>query len=84
MQVTLKLFASLTTYLPANKKNGIEAEVDVPDGTTIGDMISRYGIPSKSAHLVMVNGVYIKPGERDQHVLKADDALAICPPVAGG
>lgn len=84
MQVTLKLFASLTTYLPANKKNGIEADVDVPDGTTIGDMISRYSIPSKSAHLVMVNGVYIKPGERDQYVLKAEDALAICPPVAGG
>lgn len=84
MQVTLKLFASLTTYLPANKKNGIEAEVDVPDGTTIGDMISRYGIPTKSAHLVMVNGVYIRPTERDQYVLKAEDALAICPPVAGG
>lgn len=84
MQVTLKLFASLTSYLPSNKKNGIEADVVVPDGSTIGDMISLYGIPTKSAHLVMVNGVYIKPDQRDGHILKEKDALAICPPVAGG
>ncbi len=84
MQVTLKLFASLTTYLPPDKKNGIEADIDVPEGETIGDMIARFGIPTKSAHLVMVNGVYIKPNERDQYVLKEKDALAICPPVAGG
>lgn len=84
MQVTLKLFASLTAYLPPNKKNGIEAYIDVPEGATIGDLITRFSIPSKSAHLVMVNGVYIKPSERDQYVLKENDALAICPPVAGG
>ncbi len=84
MQVTLKLFASLTSYLPPNKKNGIEADIEVAEGSTIGDMIELYKIPSKSAHLVMVNGVYIKPEERNHYVLKANDALAICPPVAGG
>lgn len=84
MQITLKLFASLASYLPPNKKNGIEADIEVADGYTIGDMIERFNIPSKSAHLVMVNGVYIKPEERDKYVLKANDALAICPPVAGG
>jgi sulfur carrier protein ThiS len=84
MQVTLKLFASLASYLPSNKKNGIEADIVVPDGSTIGDMISLYGIPTKSAHLVMVNGVYIKPDQRDRYILKENDALAICPPVAGG
>jgi sulfur carrier protein ThiS len=84
MQITLKLFASLASYLPPNKKNGIEADIEVADGYTIGDMIERFNIPSKSAHLVMVNGVYIKPEQRDKHVLKANDALAICPPVAGG
>ena len=84
MQLTLKLFASLASYLPPHKKNGIEADIVVPDGSTIGDMISLYGIPSKSAHLVLVIGVYIKPDQRDQHILKENDALAICPPVAGG
>jgi len=84
MQVTLKLFASLASYLPPNKKNGIEADIDVADESTIGDMITLFNIPRKSAHLVMVNGVYIKPDQRDGYVLKANDALAICPPVAGG
>ncbi|NBX99982.1 MAG: MoaD/ThiS family protein, partial [Burkholderiaceae bacterium] len=32
MQVTLKLFASLNRYLPANKINTIEAIIQVPDG----------------------------------------------------
>ena len=84
MQITLKLFASLASYLPPNKKNGIEADIEVDEGCTIGDMISRFNIPSKSAHLVMVNGSYIKPAQRDEYVLKENDALAICPPVAGG
>jgi sulfur carrier protein ThiS len=84
MQITLKLFASLASYLPPHKKNGIEADIEVAEGSTIGDMIELYKIPSKSAHLVMVNGFYIKPEERNHYVLKADDALAICPPVAGG
>lgn len=56
----------------------------VPEGSTIGDMIELYKIPSKSAHLVMVNGVYVNPDQRLSYVLKEKDALAICPPVAGG
>jgi sulfur carrier protein ThiS len=84
MQVTLKLFASLASYLPSHKKNGIEADIEIDAGSTIGDVIRLYNIPSKSAHLVMVNGLYIKPEQRDQYVLNDRDALAICPPVAGG
>ena len=84
MQVTLKLFASLASYLPSHKKNGIEADIEIDAGSTIGDVIRLYSIPSKSAHLVMVNGLYIKPEQRDQYVLNDEDALAICPPVAGG
>ena len=84
MQITLKLFASLANYLPPNKKNGIEADIEVAEGSTIGDMIEFYKIPSKSAHLVMVNGVYVNPDQRFSYILKENDALAICPPVAGG
>jgi sulfur carrier protein ThiS len=84
MQITLKLFASLASYLPPSKKNGIEADIVVPEGSTIGDMIEFYKIPSKSTHLVMVNGVYVNPDQRFSYVLKENDALAICPPVAGG
>jgi len=84
MQVTLKLFASLASYLPPTKKNGIEADLSLPEGSTIGDIIEIYKIPKQSAHLVMVNGVYVQPEHRLSYVLKESDALAICPPVAGG
>ena len=47
-------------------------------------MIHLYKIPEKSAHLVMVNGKYIEPSLRMDYILQHDDALAICPPVAGG
>lgn len=84
MQITLKLFASLASHLPTNKKNAIEVDIQVDNGSTIGDILKMFNIPSKSAHLVMVNGVYVKPVERDQYILQDQDALAICPPVAGG
>ena len=84
MQVTLKLFASLASYLPPTKKNRIEADISLPEGSTIGDIIVLYKIPSKSAHLVMDNGVYVQPEQRLSYALKENDALAICPPVAGG
>ncbi|WP_415078069.1 MoaD/ThiS family protein [Polynucleobacter necessarius] len=61
----------------------MEAESELADDSTMGDIILLYKIPRKSAHLVMVNGVYIKLQECDQYVLKPSDALAICPPVAG-
>jgi molybdopterin converting factor small subunit len=84
MQVTLKLFASLNKYLPVTKISNVEALIEVPEGTNIGTVIETYQIPEKSAHLVMVNGKYIEPSARMAYVLQANDALAICPPVAGG
>jgi molybdopterin converting factor small subunit len=35
-------------------------------------------------HLVLVNGVYIAPDQRDTRVLQEGETLAIWPPVAGG
>lgn len=84
MQVTLKLFASLNQYLPASKISNVESLIEVPEGTNIGTVIYLYKIPEKSAHLVLVNGKYIEPALRMGYILQEDDALAICPPVAGG
>ena len=84
MQVTLKLFASLNRYLPANKINTIKAIIQVPDGSTVSEVMDLHHIPHPQAHLVMINGKYIPPKERLGSVLQENDALAICPPVAGG
>lgn len=83
MKIAFKLFASLTDYLPAERK-GNRLELDVEPGTTVGDMIDRYRVPRESAHLVLVNGVFVPPGMRATRALAEGDELAIWPPIAGG
>lgn len=83
MQITFKLYASLTRHLPPEAdKNIVQIEID-PD-TTVHAIIDRYNVPRESAHLILINGVYIIPEDRDKPILKAGDVLAIWPPVAGG
>jgi molybdopterin converting factor small subunit len=84
MRVTLKLYASLSDYLPDEAKRTNEWPMDVADGTTVGDLITRHQLPSRLVHLVLVNGHYIAPVDRHDRALVADDVLAIWPPVAGG
>lgn len=84
MKITLKLFASLTDYLPREGRDGNIAQIDVGSNTTVGQVIDAYALPHKHVHLVLVNGSYIVPEQRAGHTLKEDDALAIWPPIAGG
>jgi sulfur carrier protein ThiS len=83
MQITFKLFATLTNYLPATRKDNAIA-LDVPPETTIADLVERFQVPPRQVHLVLVNGVYVAPPERASHAMKEGDVLAIWPPVAGG
>lgn len=83
MRVVFKLFASLADFLPAGRRGNL-VDIEVAQGTTVGDLISRYQVPEKKAHLVLVNGVYIAPAGRVGHVLQEGDELAIWPPIAGG
>jgi sulfur-carrier protein len=84
MNITLKLFASLTDYLPAESKYTNIVALDVTEGTTIGNVIEQHNLPPKWVHLVLVNGVYIYPEKRANHALVEGDVLAIWPPIAGG
>ncbi|MCW9036042.1 MAG: MoaD/ThiS family protein [Alphaproteobacteria bacterium] len=83
MKVTFKLYALLGDYLPEGaEKNQID--LDVAEGSSPMDLIKSYNLPLEFCHLVLVNGVYIEPSERENHILVEGDALAIWPPVAGG
>ena len=84
MNITLKLFASLTDYLPAASKYTNIVALSVADGTTIGSVVEQHSLPAKWVHLVLVNGVYIYPEQRAAHTLIEGDVLAIWPPIAGG
>jgi len=84
MKITLKLFASLTDYLPESSRYTNIVELDLLEGATIGLIIETHRLPPKLVHLVLVNGRYIEPEKRASHSLIEGDVLAIWPPIAGG
>ena len=83
MQVTLKLYARLMEYLPEDARN-YQIKLDVSDKETAYSLLERYQVPQELAHLVLLNGVYMQPEERDKNIFKEGDTLAVWPPVAGG
>lgn len=83
MQVTLKLFASLSQYLPAGHQN-YQITLEVAEGMTVNGLLQEYHLPPKLVHLVLVNGSYIEPADRPVRALIHNDVLAVWPPVAGG
>ncbi len=84
MKITLKLFASLTDYLPPDNRRSNIVELEVSEGASISQIIEPFGLPMKLVHLVLVNGHYINPEDRATRSLVEGDVLAIWPPIAGG
>lgn len=84
MQVTLKLFATLTEYLPPASRYTNLTALELEPGTTIAQVVQAHQLPAKWVHLVLVNGVYVAPENRATHALAEGDVLAIWPPIAGG
>lgn len=84
MKITLKLFASLTDYLPPAARYTNIVELDVDAEVTIMQLVQQHRLPEKQVHLVLVNGTYIAPELRASRTLSEGDVLAIWPPIAGG
>ncbi len=84
MNITFKLYASLTQYLPAEAQRSNQMPMVITAEATIADIVAPFGMPPKLVHLVLVNGVYIYPADRPTRTLVEGDVLAIWPPIAGG
>lgn len=84
MNVTLKLYATLSDYLPLEARRENALALDVAPQTTVGALIECHNLPAKLTHLVLVNGVFVPPPARAGHLLQEGDVLAIWPPIAGG
>lgn len=74
MKVTVKLFATLR-----QRRFDIDT-LDLPPGTTVGDVIQKLGIPEKEVTLIFING---RHGELSSE-LRDGDTLGMFPPVGGG
>jgi sulfur carrier protein ThiS len=84
MRITLKLYATLTDYLPADARRDNRMQLEVDARATIESIIAPFNLPMKLVHLVLVNGIFIPPAARKTHTFKDGDVLAIWPPIAGG
>lgn len=83
MRIAFKLFASLSDYLPAGSRDN-RIDLDVDEGVSVAELIRRYEVPERNAHLVLVNGLFIPPVERSRRRLQEGDEVAVWPPIAGG
>jgi molybdopterin synthase sulfur carrier subunit len=77
--VHVKLFATLRRYRPGLDL-GEAFPVELPEGSTVGDLVQRLGLPGEEVKIVFVNALF-----RDRaHVLADGDEMGIFPPVGGG
>lgn len=83
MKVTLKLYAMLSMYLPPGTQNN-QIDIEVEDSATPASVLAKFMVPPENCHLVLINGVFVAPGQRDLHMLNENDAVAVWPPIAGG
>lgn len=84
MKITLKLFASLSAWLPAAARSRHRTDLEVPPGASVGEVIRGQGIPPGQCAIVLVDGVWVSAVEWEERRLEEGQVLAIWPPVAGG
>jgi sulfur carrier protein ThiS len=84
MQITFKLYATLTDYLPVDKRRSNQVTLEVKPQATVAEVIAPFDLPPKQVHLVLINGHFVPPAERASRTLNEGDVLAVWPPIAGG
>ncbi|MFA7282215.1 MAG: MoaD/ThiS family protein [Sterolibacterium sp.] len=84
MKAALKLYASLSDYLPAESRKTNRIDLELEPGTTVLDLIDRYRLPQQLCKLVLIDGSFVPPEDRGARALREGEVLAIWPPIAGG
>ena len=79
MRVDVRLFATLVPFLPPDSRDGA-AVLEVPEGSTVHDVVRRLGIPADLERVTLLNGGDSATDAR----LHAGDVVTVFPPLAGG
>ncbi|MDP1715317.1 MAG: MoaD/ThiS family protein [Anaerolineales bacterium] len=79
MMIHVKLIANYRDQLPPEAKNGV-VEIDVPDGTSVYDAISRFDIPLDDTSVIVLNGLTVDMNTP----LKEGDMVTAFSAIAGG
>jgi len=79
MLIRVKMIANYRDVLPREAKNGI-VEMDVPEGTTVYDAISRFDIPLNDESVIVLNGLTVDMSTP----LQEGDMVTAFSAIAGG
>jgi len=79
MELTVTLYATLTRYHPEGKKNETFS-LELPEGSTIKDLLDELGIKENEAKKVFIRHI----SRPEDHPLEDGEKVAIFPPVGGG
>jgi molybdopterin converting factor small subunit len=79
MRVTVKLFATLARFSKAAQP-GMPSEMDLPESSTVQDLLDQLGVPSEETKISFVNG-HIRDLD---WALQQDDEVGLFPPIGGG
>ena len=79
MIIYVKMLANYRDVLPPGTKHGM-VELDVPQGATVYDVISRFDIPLNDESVIVLNGLMT-----DMHApLQEGDTVTAFSAIAGG
>jgi sulfur carrier protein ThiS len=83
MRIAVRTGGLLGQYLPEGSARN-SAELEVPEGASVGDAIAQLAMPPEGGYLVIHNGATVPKGARAACRLAEGDELAIMPPLKGG
>jgi sulfur carrier protein ThiS len=58
MMIHVKMIGNYRDHLPPGAKSGV-IEIEVPDGTTVYDAVSRFDIPLDDTSVIVLNGLTV-------------------------
>jgi len=79
MKVSIVCFGAMRDYLPAGSP-GNRADLEVAEGSTVGDLIDALGAPRRLAFAVLVDGTHADLGRS----LDEGVEVTLMPPFTGG
>lgn len=79
MKIKLRLYATLTKFI-GDFSSGTEVEMDLPEGSTLGELASHLKLPPDEVKICFVNGIICEL----EKTLHEGDEVGIFPPIGGG
>jgi sulfur carrier protein ThiS len=80
MVIEVKLYSSLVRHLPNSERRLDRDRWEVPEGSTVAQVLEILHLPDEEAKILLINGEYTYRGR----TLQEGDLLQVFPVLCGG